>query len=146
MKRNKPLKVKTGLKRAEGLKRTPLQGRSAKRDRLMATDRAPLVRRLIRDGRKCEIGPILEAHGLGGHGCTGLITGLHERRKRSSGGSLTNPQNLIPACSWCNGFVEDEPAQVRHHTGDLLVVRPGDPEWDALGARQDRFEGRDTSE
>jgi hypothetical protein len=70
--------------------------------------------------------------------CAGRIQGLHERRKRSAGGSLVNPENLIPACNWSNGFVEDQPALIRDLFGQALVVREGDEDWERLGARNDR--------
>lgn len=66
--------------------------------------------------------------------CQGHATGLHERRKRSSQGSLVNPANLVPACNIGNGWVEDWPIQA-HRLG--LVVRPGDDEWFALAASND---------
>lgn len=141
-----PLKRTKGLSRGEGLKRgdsqlkrTQIKGRSDKRAKFMRETRAPAVAELREQGITCKVSPILEAAGLGGYGCTGLVTGLHERRKRSSGGSLINPCNLIPACSWCNGLIEDEPELIRTYTGTSLVVREGDEEWDALGARNDRI-------
>jgi len=120
------------------LKRTPLKQRSEKRTEFMQETRAPTVGALALAGVRCQIGPLLDQVGLGGQ-CGGVISGLHERRKRSSGGSLTNPLNLIPACSWCNGQVEDQAGPIRELTGDMLVVREGDPEWEQLGARQDRY-------
>jgi len=127
------------LKRGDSqLKRTPLKQRSDRRSGFMKETRAPLVGDLVARGVRCEIGPLLDQVGLGG-GCGGKISGLHERRKRSSGGSLTNPANLIPACSWCNGQVEDQAGPIRDLTGDMLVVREGDPEWESLSARLDRF-------
>ena len=49
-----------------------------------------------------------------------------------------NPNNLIPACNWSNGFVEDQPALIRDLFGQVLVVREGDEDWERLGARNDR--------
>lgn len=66
--------------------------------------------------------------------CLGYAGGLHERRKRSAKGSLTNPANLVAACDVGNGWVEDWPIQA-HRLG--LVVRPGDDEWFALAASND---------
>jgi hypothetical protein len=65
--------------------------------------------------------------------CQGEASGLHERRKRSSMGSLTNPENLVPACNVGNEWVENYP-ELAHRLG--LVVRPGDEEWEALGANR----------
>lgn len=50
-----------------------------------------------------------------------------------------NEANLIPACNWSNEWVEDRPRLVRELFGDRLVVREGDPEWEALGKRNDRM-------
>ena len=38
-----------------------------------------------------------------------IRTVVHERKKRSQGGSLTDPDNLMACCPFCNGFVEDRP-------------------------------------
>lgn len=102
----------------------------------MATDRAPRVQRLVEAGVGCLIGPLLDTAGVDVR-CRGIVEGLHERRKRSAGGSLVNPENLIPACNVCNGWIEVEPGDARYLFGSVLVVREGDPEWDRLGRRAD---------
>lgn len=130
-----PLKRTKGLDRTSSLKRTPLRSRSKKREEFMSSHRVPEVKAMISAGRKCEVGPILEGAGItDAPTCRKKIEGLHERRKRSSGGSLVNPANLIPSCNPCNGFIEDEP-DICHELG--LVVREGDSEWEALGRRND---------
>lgn len=136
MKRGGPLKRTGSLNRGSSqLKRTPLKQRSEKRSKLMKEERVPLIQALVKAGFSCEIGPVLDHHGIAESvNCRNKIEGLHELRKRSAGGSLVNRNNLIPACIPCNGWVEDYPA-VAHELG--LVVREGDPEWDALGARND---------
>lgn len=60
---------------------------------------------------------------------------LHELRKRSSAGSILNKDNCIPACTSGNHAVEKWPIQAR---AAGLVIREGDPEWDALSVRNDR--------
>lgn len=100
--------------------------------------RIPLIKELIEAGHGCGIGPVLMAAGLDqARHCRGKIEGLHELRKRSAGGSLVNPDNLIPACNYCNGLVEDEGGVIRELTGTAFIVREGDPEWESLGKRQD---------
>lgn len=118
------------------LRRTALRSRSRKRSDFMRDVRAPQVRALRAAGARCELGPVIAAAG-GASGCTGHVEGLHERRKRSAGGSLVNPRNLMASCNRCNSFVECEPALIRELTGTALVVREGDPEWVALGKRAD---------
>lgn len=123
-------------------KRTAIKARSAKRAALMREARAPLISRLARGGVVCEIGPLLGRLGVDPVPCTGRLEGLHERRKRSSAGSLLVAENLIPACNRCNGWVEDrlpvlaagDPERWAALKG-LLVVREGDPAWDRLGSR-----------
>lgn len=142
--RRTPLRSNTPLKRSElergsgGLKRTPLRQRSVKRAGFMREVRAPAVAELVAAGEPCRIGPVLADEGLGPV-CRGVVEGLHERRKRSAGGSLTNPENLIPACNACNGWVEDYPKLAREVFGSVLVVREGDAEWDSLGWRADEL-------
>lgn len=97
-----------------------------------------MIEEMVEAGRKCEVGPLLiRADIPGARMCSNKIEGLHERRKRSSGGSLTNPANLIPSCILCNGLIETEPMLVRERLGSALVVREGDPEWESLGASSD---------
>lgn len=105
---------------------------------MYAEDRRPRIERIVAAGIGCLIGPLLADEGIDGI-CTGRVEGLHERRKRSAGGSLVNGENLIPACNRCNGWVEDNPAEARDVFGTALVVREGDEEWDRLGARHDRM-------
>jgi hypothetical protein len=94
-----------------------------------------MVKDMIAKGVKCELGPVLKLAGVPeAKSCRKKVEGIHERRKRSSGGSLTNPQNLMGACNICNEIVERN-KELSRSLG--LVVRPGDPEWDSLGGRSD---------
>lgn len=135
-KRKTPLESKSRLQSGGELKRTPIKRRSAKREALYAEHRRPLIQSLNDRGVGCLICPLLREAGLATR-CGGGIEGMHERRKRSAGGSLVNPANLIPACNWSNGWIEDNPAEARDLFGTALVVREGDPEYEALGARED---------
>lgn len=135
LKRKTPLKSKSGLGGSSDLKRTPLKSRSKKRSKFMKEERVPLIQAMIEADQRCELGPILAAVGIDS-GCTGQIEGLHERRKRSAGGSLSNLSNLRGSCNRCNGGLEDNP-EWKDATGTLLVVREGDPEWHQLGSRND---------
>lgn len=157
--RSTPLKRTDGLARGEGLKRTqmerkadslvrselkrgdstlvrtPLKPRSDKRAAFMKDHRIPLIKQLAANGHKCAIGPILARSGVPEASlCTRDIQGIHELRKRSAGGSLTNPVNLLPACNYCNGLIEDMP-DTAHQLG--LVIRPGDATYEELGASHD---------
>lgn len=68
----------------------------------------------------CEIGAILfgnrTRHPLYANqraACTLMATGVHERKKRSQGGALTDEANLLSACNRCNTWVEDYPRLAR---------------------------------
>lgn len=136
MKRSE-IKRKTPMARGTSkLKRTKLKQRSETRQTFMKETRAPAVEALVASGETCQVGPILHAAHLFSP-CVKQIGGLHERRKRSSGGSLVNPDNLLPACNPCNGYIEDQPRLVRRLTGTKLIVREGDAEWSHLGKRAD---------
>ena len=111
----------------------PLRARSKKRvqeTRARANE--------LQQGRRCEVCPILDAAGIAHPRCPGA-QGFHERRKSSAGGSRANPANLLAACNFSNGLVEDECGLVRGLTSTLLIVREGDPEWEELGRRLDRM-------
>lgn len=126
------------VKRSKPLRRTRLRSRSEKRSELYELDRRPRIEAIVASGVGCLIGPLFVDRGIYDHACSGRVEGLHERRKRSAGGSLVNSRNLIPACNFCNGWVEDNPAVARDWFGCLLVVREGDEEWEELGVRADR--------
>lgn len=130
------------LRRSPTAGRSPTNGRqlrsrSKKRSAMMKEVRVPLIESLIRSGVGCLICPLLQDESISTN-CAG-IQGLHERRKRSAGGSLINPLNLIPACNWSNGFIEDNPKLIRDLFGQVLVVREGDEDWEQLGSRNDRY-------
>ncbi len=118
--RGKPLERGTGLSRGQGLDRgkglergdsqldrsTRIAPRSKKRAAQMKDDRIPLIVSLVEAGVKCEVSMVFEELGIPHH-CTREIEGMHERRKSGSGGSRVNRANLVPACNWCNGYIED---------------------------------------
>ena len=108
-------------------------------------ERRALVKALIDAGLwECQIGPVLRrAYFADSYDiraahvdCLDEPSGIHERRKRSSGGSLTVLANLMPACTWHNQWVEREP-ELAHRLG--LVVRSGDHEWFLLGRGRGGF-------
>lgn len=137
--RNKPLSRGSGLKATKPPeRRTELARRSPKRAKEMAEHRIPLVKALVEAGVRCEMSMVYESLGIA-HRCQGRISGLHERRKSSSGGSRLHPDNLVPACSWCNTFAEDAVGEDRRLIEEsYLVVREGDPDWDRLSKRHDK--------
>lgn len=69
--------------------------------------------------------------------CCGPLA-WHERRFRSAGGSITNPDNLVGACQCHNEWVANAANQARRLAGTALVVREGDPEYQSLGTRLSR--------
>jgi len=137
LERRTPLK-RTGFKAKDSATwrtRSPLRQRSERRAREMRTQRVPEVQRLNAEGVTCQVCPVLQCLGIRTH-CARKISGLHERRKSSSGGSRENPANLVPACSWGNGYIEDAVGRDRGLIEmSSLVVRQRDPEWDSLGRR-----------
>lgn len=80
-------------------------------------------------GQRCELGPVI-CRVDPDHRCWSQPGGRHEIRKRSAGGSVTDPANLRWACNPCNGWVEDNPDSAHRLR---LVARPGDPDYEALG-------------
>lgn len=68
--------------------------------------------------------------------CYGRLTFGH-RRHASAGGAYVS-ENGITLCVGHNGWCEDEPDAARALGGETpwwLVVREGDPEWEALGRK-----------
>jgi hypothetical protein len=69
-------------------------------------------------------------------GCSGL-GGIHERRKRSSAGTLKHAGNLIPCCNNSNGWIETSTGErsARVMCDGWLVIRSRHPEWELYGRR-----------
>lgn len=95
--------------------------------------RATLVGSLAAQGIVCEICPELLRHGVPIR-CTGFSE-LHERRKRSSAGSLEHAVNCLPICRAANLWIEDQAGEARARFGSWLVLREGDLEWVECGLR-----------
>lgn len=94
--------------------------------------RAALNQELVISPRLCELGA--EFRSAGFDVCTGRAVCWHEKRKRSSAGSIVDRGNLMASCGPCNDLVEREPA-VAHRLG--FVVRAGEPGWDEASVRND---------
>lgn len=116
VKRGGPLKtrkpLKAGTKRLKAKTRIAPIGRRKKRE---IKDTAAWRRRYLAQSPYCEIGPVLTNHSVE-NDCTRTATCLHERKKRSQGGSLTDPVNLLRSCEFCNPFLEEIP-EVAHGLG-----------------------------
>lgn len=155
MKRGKPLARGKGLSRgSKPMKRTEMKRgesnfarsgelarRSKARTQQMAEDRVPLVKALVEAGVTCEISMVFDELGIKHH-CQRNLSGMHERRKSGAGGSRINRDNLVPACSWCNGYIEDAVGEDHDLIQDsyLVVWEETDPEWDILSKRNDRLD------
>lgn len=109
-----PLRTVTPLRRftvlqgdGEPERRTPLRPRSAKMARVYRLERVPLVRTMLAGQPLCQ---------LALPGCTGLADTVHELLPRGRGGSITDPDNCVPACQSCNDAASNQhitEAQVR---------------------------------
>lgn len=110
------------------MKRTPLKPRSAKMAKVYRTERIPLVEQWLSESQICEVGPKIRAVKPEYQKCLGEADCLHELKKRSAGGSITDPDNLIRSCWVCNQEVEDWP-DIAWQAG--LVVRFGETVDDA---------------
>lgn len=125
------------------MKRSPMRPQSSDKARERAERRALVEALTAADLWHCQVGVTLRRAYYDGHDlpigeldCFDTPSGIHERRKRSAGGSLTLLANLMPACTFHNQWVEANPGKAH----DLaLVVRPGDHEWNMLGADRGGF-------
>lgn len=78
------------------------------------------MKRMLANSPKCEVGPKLKAVLPKYDFCTGTATCLHELKKRSAGGSITDINNVMRSCFTCNRFIEDQPS-VAYQAG--LVIK-----------------------
>lgn len=87
-------------------------------------ERVPLIRKKIGDGLyACEAGPLIVQVYPQYVRCTRHAETLHELRKRSQCGSITDGDNLMRVCFTCNNYVEDFP-EIAWRAG--LVMRHGE--------------------
>lgn len=94
LRRVTPLRSTSTLARSGTLK-----ARSKKRADLYRTVRVPLVKRLLLVCPTCQFPG----------GCDQPAVDVHELRKRSQGGSLSDPDNLRTSCRFHNEYAETEP-------------------------------------
>jgi 5-methylcytosine-specific restriction endonuclease McrA len=80
-----------------------MRARSKKTERVYRTQRRELVRSMLEEHPQCQI--------AWDQTCTRQATTVHELLKRSRGGSITDRDNCITACTFCNGAVEDYPIE-----------------------------------
>ena len=114
MKRSGPLKRRKGLDRV------------SKRRRPALTKAARWRRKYLDEHSWCEIGPVLwsKEQLVWAGRCTLIATELHERIKRSRGGSTTDPENVIPTCRSCHEFTERYPK-----TATAYGLLASNPDW-----------------
>ena len=110
---------RTPLKRGGTLKKTPLKSGSqlkpvgkVKKNEIAQSSEVRTA--YLATHPRCEVGKYLQANKIKGwKNCRGYAEGIHERQKRSQGGSVVDLANLMSACNVCNGWVEDNPKEAR---------------------------------
>lgn len=114
------------MKRTEMKRSTkPMAKRSAKAEaRYAGTDgkgegRRAFVRRILRERPSCEVA-------ITGR-CTYDATEVHERLRRSAGGSITDDANVMALCHWCHQWVHANP-RISYERGWLVRRGPEDPD------------------
>lgn len=106
------------------MKRTRLRPRSAKRQAI-AQERRDFVDRILAERGYCEgphhLRPMMRVPELSDRdralivvtlndcGINRLPTEVHEKLKRSRGGSILDPDNVLALCHACHFFTEAEP-------------------------------------
>jgi hypothetical protein len=115
MRRGKPLLTRTPLAAKNPLRTKKRPNTLSQRRKAEISDTKAARAEYLATHPHCEIGyamsrspnPEITRHYRGT--CWGEATEVHERKKRSQGGSLIDPVNLMSACSPCNGWVENFP-------------------------------------
>lgn len=97
------------MKRTEMKRSTkPMAKRSAKaKARYAGTDgkgegRRDFVRRILDERPECEVALP--------QWCDRQATEVHEKLRRSAGGSITDDANVLAVCHWCHQWVHANPA------------------------------------
>ena len=78
-----------------------LRAASAKRQAVLRERRKVIETLLVERGPECEARL---------DGCDGRAVDCHELLRRSQGGSLTDPENLLLLCRSCHRWVTEHPA------------------------------------
>jgi hypothetical protein len=132
--RRTPLPRGKSLDRGAGLARGgPMRHRSPTMDAYYAQVRRPLVERMTTTSA-CEAPLLFALHRVDDplpH-CAGPLD-VHERRRRSQGGSLETPENLLVLCRQHHDWVGLHDAEAH---AVCLVAHQGDPGYESLGARR----------
>lgn len=102
-----PLTTKTPLKSGGSLRKV---GARKKREIAASKDVRSFY---LANHSHCEIGPLIQHKIEAYKNCTVIAQCIHERKKRSQGGSLVDTENLMASCFFCNGWVEDWPTLAR---------------------------------
>lgn len=104
LQRRTPLKGATLQRGGSTLPRARVKPQSAKRQAAMVERRA-LVQRILRERPWCEAGWVC--------GFRARSVDVHERIKRSRGGSITDPDqaHMVALCRACHEMTEREPAE-----------------------------------
>jgi hypothetical protein len=111
---------RTPLKRSGSLRTATIR----KRDSDAAWEERAWRRAYLNAHPRCVIGPILQTAGRPeAANCRGWASELHERVKRSRGGSPLDPANLLPTCRPCHEVTE---AEVKVST-ELGLLAPRGP-------------------
>lgn len=100
MKRSSPIQRKSQLKRVSDKRRIE----NAERER---------TRRIVtkRSGGVCEGRALIATvDPVAASACKKRADDMHEKRKRSRGGSITDPSNIAHLCRSCHEWTEAEPA------------------------------------
>lgn len=101
-KRRKPLK-RTPLKRG-----APPKKRSKKREKLYE-ERRPFVARILKERPLCEACKIFAAHDNKTTYLQHLSKDVHEIVRRSQGGSILDPDNVLAVCRPCHVRIGNYP-------------------------------------
>ena len=109
------------------MKRTPLRPMSSKRRRVNAERRRNML---------AAFGSEPQCRVRWDDRCTGRADSVHELKKRSALGSITDPANCVPCCNPCNSAIEDHPLEARRRG---WVV----PSW--ADSEGEAFEGGDAA-
>lgn len=83
--------------------------RSNEMARMYRAERVPLVREMLAEDPNCELFNRIRRVDPTYRDCQRRAIGLHELKKRSAGGSITDRDNLLRCCGPCNSAVEDNP-------------------------------------
>jgi hypothetical protein len=109
MKRKKPLKSKTPIKRTNSLKRGGKINHRSEKMKKTYDERRPFVEKILSENPYCQACAVFAAYDKKVTFVQNKSVDVHELIRRSQGGSILDENNVISVCRPCHQRIGNNP-------------------------------------